>query len=244
MYHHESNGHAKYAVREDKKLLAKTTTYGAFRQALRNYRNCPRYDGLSPAQRYFGRRQCTEVVAFPSAYNRIPEHVIANHEFQRRRKTGKLQADANKSLRPKTQMHPGQHVIAQQLLTRRWDQRAEILENRNNGQTYLVRINGRGYLRNRRFLRPLPNPQQRYAQHATPAEIPETYQKTGGNDTREPKRTYQKREFKPARPLRRPQPIEQNATPNKIYPQCIRQQQMRYQAAVSKPKRRNRPTAY
>ena len=120
-----------------------------------------------------------------------------------------------------------------------WDQRAEILENRNNRQSYLVQINGRGYLRNRRFLRPLPNPQ-----HTRPAEIPQTYQKTGGNGTRKPKRTYQKREFKPTGPLRWPQPIEQNATPIKIYPQRIRQQRMHYQAAVPKPKRRNRPTAY
>ena len=49
-YHHESNGHAECAVREIKKLLAKTPSYKAFQQALRNYRNSPWYDGLSPAQ--------------------------------------------------------------------------------------------------------------------------------------------------------------------------------------------------
>ena len=54
-YHHESNGHAKCAVREVKKLLAKTPLYEAFRRALRSYRNCPTYDGLSPAKWYFNR---------------------------------------------------------------------------------------------------------------------------------------------------------------------------------------------
>jgi hypothetical protein len=49
-YHHESKGHAECAVKEVKKLLAKTPTYEAFRRALRSYRNCPRYDSLSPAQ--------------------------------------------------------------------------------------------------------------------------------------------------------------------------------------------------
>ena len=33
-YHHESNGHAECAVREVKKLLAKTSTYKDFQQAL------------------------------------------------------------------------------------------------------------------------------------------------------------------------------------------------------------------
>ena len=68
-YRHESNGHAECAVREIKKLLAKTPTYKAFQQALRNYGNCPRYDGLSPAHWYFGLRQRTEAVAYAeSAY--------------------------------------------------------------------------------------------------------------------------------------------------------------------------------
>ena len=49
-YHHESNGHAKCAVREVKKLMAKTPSYDAFCRALRSYHNCPRYDRLSPAQ--------------------------------------------------------------------------------------------------------------------------------------------------------------------------------------------------
>ena len=89
-YHHESNGHAECAVREIKKLLAKTPTYKAFQQALRNYRNCPRYDGLSPAQWYFGRRQRTEAVAFPSAYEHIPDRIVAEHELQRQRTTDKL----------------------------------------------------------------------------------------------------------------------------------------------------------
>ena len=37
-YNHESNDHAECAVREVKKLLAKTPSYTAFRQALRGYR--------------------------------------------------------------------------------------------------------------------------------------------------------------------------------------------------------------
>ena len=56
-YHHKSNGHAECAVRKVKKFLAKTPSYEAFRRALWSYRNCPRYNGLSPAQWYVSRRQ-------------------------------------------------------------------------------------------------------------------------------------------------------------------------------------------
>ena len=208
-YHH---GHAECAVREVKKL---TSTYKDFQQALRNYCNCPRYDRLSPAQWYFGRQQRTEVVAFPSAYDRIPEHVIANHKLQRRRKADKLRAHTNKSSRPKPQMHPGQQVIAQHLLSKRWDLRGEIIENRDNGRSYLVQINGRRYLRNRRFLRP--------RQHLVPHERPPV-----ATDTRPTTRDYtvrvqdkphhhaqtpvrtQTQAFKPARIPERPRPREQD----------------------------------
>ena len=155
----------RMCTREVKKLLAKTSTYNDFQQAMRNYCNCPRYDGLSQAQWYFGRRQRREVVAFPSAYERISDQVIANHELQRRKKTDKLRAHANKSLRPKPHLCLGQQVIAQHLLSKSWDLRGEIIENRENGRLYLVQINGRRYLRNRRFLRPLPKPQQQHVSH-------------------------------------------------------------------------------
>jgi hypothetical protein len=65
-YNHESNGHAECAVREMKKLLAKTPSFVAFRRALRAYRNCPRYDGLSPAQWLYSRRQRTDLVSSTS----------------------------------------------------------------------------------------------------------------------------------------------------------------------------------
>ena len=113
---------------------------------------------------YFRRRQRTEAVAFPSAYERIPDQIVAEHELQRQRKTDKLRTHANKSLRPKPQLHVGQPIIAQHVLTKPWDQRGEILENRDNGRSYLVQMNSRQYLRNSRFLRPLLK-QQQHARH-------------------------------------------------------------------------------
>jgi hypothetical protein len=126
-YSHELNGHAECAVREMKKLLTKTPSYIAFRNALRGYRNCPRYDGLSPAQWCVGRRQRTSAVAFPAAYDRIPDATIALHEAKRRKKAGKLRSYKIKSSRHWAQLRPGQVVTAQDPLTGRWDQRATVV---------------------------------------------------------------------------------------------------------------------
>ena len=170
-------------------------------------------------------------------YNHIPEHVIAKHEFQQKKKTGKLRNHANKSSWPKTQMHPGQQVIAQHLLTKRWDQLAEIIENRSNGQSYLVRINNRGYLRNRRFLPPLPNLEQCARPEATP-EIPRKNNRT----TEEPRKMYTRREVRPTGPPERPRPTERNLEPRRS--RRVRHQRQHYQAAIPKPKRRNRFASY
>ena len=48
--HHQSNGHAEVTVREMKYLLTKTErNWQKFRLALREYRNTPQFDGLSPS---------------------------------------------------------------------------------------------------------------------------------------------------------------------------------------------------
>jgi hypothetical protein len=218
-----------------KKLLAKTSTHKQFQQALRNYRNCPIYNGLSPAQWYFGRRQRTEAVAFPSAYKRITDQIVAERETQRRRKTDKLRVHANKSSRPKPHLYVGQPVLAQHVLTKRWDQRGTIIENRDNGRSYLVQMNGRRYLRNRRFLHPLPQQLP-----VTSAEPPGDYHARVRNQpsTSGRPRTHA---MEPDRIPERPRPNEQDNTPTRHYPLRMRQQRTHYQAAIPQPKRRNRP---
>ena len=42
-------------------------------------------------------------------------------------------------------MKPGQVVVTQHMLSRRWDQQATILESCSNGHTYIVKINGRSF---------------------------------------------------------------------------------------------------
>ena len=85
-YHHESNGHAEVAVRDMKRLLEKTSSWREFREALREYRNSQRYDGLSPAQWLFGRRQRTHAPAMPQAYNRLSNEEINQYDSRRGRR--------------------------------------------------------------------------------------------------------------------------------------------------------------
>ena len=221
-YSHELNGHAECAVREMKKLLTKTPSYIAFRNALRGYRNCPRYDGLSPAQWCVGRRQRTSAVAFPAAYDRIPDATIALHEAKRRKKAGKLRSYKIKSSRHWAQLRPGQVVTAQNPLTGRWDQRATVVDSRENGRSYNVRIDGHAYLRNRRFLRPnrlLP----RQIDMDSTTEPPDT--------TEVPQDVVEE----PGVPEEPKKPAE----PRKSYPTRIWRQRELYQAAKPKRNRRN-----
>jgi hypothetical protein len=205
----------------DKKLLTKTPSYIAFRRALRGYRNCPRYDGLSPAQWYVSWRQRTSAVAFPAAYDRIPDATIALHEAKRRKKAGKLRSYKIRSSRHRAPLKPGQVVTAQLVLTGRWDQRATILESRDNGRSYHVRIDGRTYLRNRRFLRPNRQPSQ--TDIASTTKPPATT-KAPQEAVKEPE--VQEEPKKPEEPQR-------------SYPTRVRRQREHYQAAKPKKNRRN-----
>ena len=70
------------------------------------------------------------------------------------------------------QLKPGQQIIAQHVLTRRWDQHAVTLESRANGRSYVIRINGQTSLWNRRFLRPNLEPNQtNFMRPPTPQEV-------------------------------------------------------------------------
>ena len=64
-YNPQSNGLAESAVKNAKYLLKKCTNEGSsYREALLEWRNLPRADGLSPAELFFGRRQKTQLPTF------------------------------------------------------------------------------------------------------------------------------------------------------------------------------------
>ena len=154
-YHHESNGHAENAVREVKRLLEKTNSWAEFRKALREYRNSPRKDGLSPAQWLYGRRQRTDVPAVPQAYRRLSNEEIDS--FDERRREGEMEVKKPRSM---PQLKVGQEVLVQNPksslpTSKRWETKGTIVKKRSR-RSYIINIDGREYLRNRRFLKPYP----------------------------------------------------------------------------------------
>ena len=151
--HHESNGHAESAVKEMKKLLTKTKTWKKFRKALLEWRNTPRVsDGFSPAQWAFGRRQRSGCPALPKAYDRIKDHDFEKALARREEMVEKAKVDFDGDRKILPGFPIGAHVYSQDFKNKRWSHRGTIVINKNN-RTYGLRINGRLFWRNRKFLK-------------------------------------------------------------------------------------------
>ena len=153
-----------------KYLLGKTQNFDEFRIALREWRNTPRFDGLSPAQWLYGRRQRTDAPAIPSAYERVPETKLAEHEARREERMEKHQSYADQTSHSLNPMKPGDKVIAQNMLTKRWDAQGTIISRRRDGRSYWIDIDDRRYIRNRKFLRPCTTPDPPDDGEPSPAE--------------------------------------------------------------------------
>ena len=162
--HHESNGHAENAVKNVKYLLGKVKgNWLKFREALLEWRNTPRAsDGLSPAQWAFGHRQRTKAPALDNAYQRISDHDF-NIALDKRGDTlAKCKPKFDQNRYPEAIYPNGTKVVIQrprnpQGKTGRWDQFGIIVSKRPHGNSYIVDINGREFIRSQLFLRPAPS---------------------------------------------------------------------------------------
>ena len=153
--HHESNGHAESTVKQMKYLLAKTGTWRNFRKALVEWRNTPRCsDDLSPAQWALGRRQRSSCPALPSAYDRLTDQDFSKALARREEMMAKVKNDFDKDRRSLSILSVDTLVVLQNFKTRRWERRGIIVEKKHGRNTYVVDVNGRRFVRNRRFLRP------------------------------------------------------------------------------------------
>ena len=136
-----SNGHAEANVKIVKSILEKSRTDRDVQRALREFRNTPRDDGLSPAQWLFGRRQRTLLPANPQAYARVSDERLEEHERLRvlgadrkRKKTG--------TTRTPFEFVKGDIVRVQDLRTGRWTNLAKVIGLRNEGRSAIVLIDG------------------------------------------------------------------------------------------------------
>jgi hypothetical protein len=122
---------------------------------LLEWRNMPRSDGLSPAQWLFGRAQRTRSPAISSAYNRISDHHLAEAEARRGEIMEAVKQRYDSHTQELPELSPGMNVLVQDPRTKKWTQTAEIIESRKNKKSFLISLNGKEIVRNRRFLKPL-----------------------------------------------------------------------------------------
>ena len=132
-----------------------TTTQDIFQDALREWRNTKRSDGLSPAEWYLGRRQRTHAAAHPSSYERINDASFAEHESRRQTLIEKSKLQSDKHSRPLSPLTENSKALLQNPKTKRWDRPVTISEIRPSGSYWVTDDYGGCTLRNRRFLRPI-----------------------------------------------------------------------------------------
>ena len=175
--HHQSNGHAENAVKQIKYLLGKTgNNWQKFREALHEWRNTPRVsDGLSPSQWAFGYRQRSEVPALESAYQRISDHDFNEALDKRGDKMAKVKDNFDQN-RTQENIYPdGTKVVLQrppnsQKKTGRWNIFGTIVSKRPHGNSYIVNVDGREFIRSQLHMRPAPDPETSHHKPSSEAE--------------------------------------------------------------------------
>ena len=152
-----SNGLAESAVKQAKNLLEKCNgDLKEFQKALSEYRNVPRADGVSASQLFLGRRQKTpsSVYALPNAFSFDSAQVERGQKTrQETRHKTKTRFDQRSKVYPT--LRAGQHVLVQHHGTKRWTIPATVVDIRPNGRSYLLDMDGKVKVRNRRFVRPV-----------------------------------------------------------------------------------------
>ena len=148
----QSNGHAESAVKQVKNLLKKYhgVLNQEFKDALQEWRNCPRSDGFSPAQMFFSRRQRSSLPTLPQALAPI-DHSTAQKSRQNAATKKKVHFDQTaRTLEPLTY---GQRVRVQDPTSKRWTHKGVITK--TFGRRYSVKLEGGGeWIRNRVYIRP------------------------------------------------------------------------------------------
>ncbi len=160
-YHHIANRHAEAAVKSMKGLVKKinmgrTCHTPEFINALIEYHNTECKDGLSPAQRLFGRPTRTRLPTHPLVFNRPIQDEIRKAYKKARRLRELAKARYDQGTRELGVLEVGDLVRVQHHMTKCWDLIGKIEEVNRRGRSYLVRSEtGRLYWRNRHFIKPL-----------------------------------------------------------------------------------------
>ena len=141
-----------------KHLLTKIErNWQKFCLALREYRNTPWFDGLSPSQQLTGYRQHTDAPAAPRAYERITDEQLKSHLDRRGKEQARIKNRSWSKREKETETYvPGSLCWVQDPKTKRWSIKATIVKARNK-RSFIVNDGFCEFIRNRRFLRPRSN---------------------------------------------------------------------------------------
>ncbi len=127
-----------------------------FINALMEYRNTEHKDGLSPAQRLFGRPTHTRLPTHPLVFDRPIQDEIRNADKKARWLRELAKARYDQGTRKLGVLEVGNVVRVQHHMTKHWDPIGKIEEVNQRGRSYLVcSETGRLYWRNQRFIKPL-----------------------------------------------------------------------------------------
>ena len=154
-YNPQSNGLAEAAVKNAKKLLLKCKDEGEdYQTALSEFRLTPRADGFSPAELFFGRRPRGALPVFPHE-----EQGKVDVQKGATRHQTLQDVVASRGGCPLSRLSVGTRVLIQHPITKLWSQEGKVSEIREGGRSYIVEVDGKSFIRNRRFLRPCINEQ-------------------------------------------------------------------------------------
>ena len=148
-YHPESNGLAEAAVKNAKKC---NMTGQNLQRSLSVLRNMPRSDGPSPVQLLFRLPQKTNILLPPWPMPNVdPASTLSAQAHHIKQRT----ATVNKRAFSYHRLLTGSKVHVQNAVNKLWDQQATVPAVRDNGESYVVRLdNGKQCIRGRILLRP------------------------------------------------------------------------------------------
>ena len=189
-HHHQSNGKSQSGVKAAKRLIKKCKHADqCLQEALLEWRLTPQVEGLSPAEKFFGRKLASTIpTKLETLATKDSDRVTKNITCRRKRQLRSY----NKGTRPLPPLSAGQSVRIQPTdYSHEWQ--PGLCIERMNQRTYRVKTHdGTQLIRNRRYLADVPtNNQETNAlpiAHRSPSRNRETQQPAPASSSGQPEK--------------------------------------------------------
>ena len=155
----QSNGLAESAVKATKALLKKTGSFtDEFHEGMLELRNTPRDGGKSPAEIVTGRPLRSRVPTHWRAFSSENLKTMEQYDATRAELAKKTEERYNASAKDLPEIGVGSFVRVQDPVSKLWDRTGHVVS-RGKSRDYRIKMpSGRVLWRNRRFLKPAPEP--------------------------------------------------------------------------------------